>query len=129
MKRIECEIDRWEGRRNTKAHLKEMKEHQKRHNTLNHDRNTTSGKNAHKNNTSENLRSSCNKWEYFHEEQQQNTVLPTLGNLLRTLDDGSWRRRLRRLKDRKRGNKKIGEINHLTNVAPEANRSKSARAA
>ena len=137
MDRIECEIDRWKGRHNNKVHMKEVKEQQKRNNVNRTHDTTTKTKNeyqraarvrAHKNNLSES-RHSCNKWEYFHEAQQQNTVMPSLGTLLRTLDDGNWRRRLRRFRDHKRGNKKIGEIDHRKNIAPETNRPKSARAA
>ena len=134
MDRIECEIDRWEGRHNNKKHMNEVKMEQKRHYTNN--RGAKTNRNHHHHATMNRPRrkifsegqNDCN-WECFHEEQKNNTVLPTIGNMLRTLDDGSWGQKLRRRKDHKRGNTKVGVISHTENVTPETKRPKSARAA
>lgn len=136
MDRIECEIDRWEGRHNNKKHMKEIQAEQKRHYRNNHDA-EASRKHPHhftrerpnRKILSEKQDTNCNNWECFYEEQKKNAVLPTIGNMLRTLDDGSWRQKLRRIKDHKRGNTKVGVSNHTENVTPETKRPKSARAA
>lgn len=135
MDRIECEIDRWEGRHNNKKHMKEIQAEQKRHYTNNHNAEASRKHPHHFTRERPNRKilsekqDNCNNWECFYEEQKKNTVLPTIGNMLRTLDDGSWRQKLRRIKDHKRGNTKVGVSNHTAYVTPETKRPKSARAA
>ena len=117
MENIACRIERWEDRQTNKAHMKQIIE--KRHNNMNNLDNTKKVR-RRKFPIEEEFESQDggDSWDSFYEEQKMDTLLPTLGNMLQSMDESCWRQKQRRR--HLVGNLKIGGISHRLAVAPEA---------